>query len=197
MYFFSRLVFFIIRKYNKILSSLFIIYISRNLLSAGKNINIHYSMEYLNLNRIYIGDNCQIANRMRLRAHLDYEGKKYTPSIKIGNNFYAGVDCYISAVGNITIGNNVTLASRVTIIDHSHGKGDYSDIEIPTLKRDLGVKGNIIIEDNVWICEGAIILSGVRIGNNSIIGANSVVTKDIPANCVAGGIPAKIIKQIK
>lgn len=154
-------------------------------------------MNFLNLNRISLSDNCQIADRMRLRYHPYYEGKKYNSSIKIGNNFYAGVDCYISAVGNITIGNNVILASRITIIDHSHGKGDYSDIEISTLKRDLGVKGNIIIEDNVWICEGATILSGVRIGNNSIIGANSVVTKDILSNCVAVGIPAKIIKQIK
>lgn len=63
--------------------------------------------------------------------------------------------------------------------------------------RKLGVKGDIIIEDNVWLCEGVVVLSGVRIGKNSIIGANAVVTKDIPANCIAVGIPAKVIKTIQ
>lgn len=76
---------------------------------------------------------------MRLRAYSDYEGYKYTPSIIIGNNFYAGVDCYIAAVGNIIIGDNVTLASRVTIIEHSHGRGDYKDIDTLVMKRELVV----------------------------------------------------------
>ncbi len=101
------------------------------------------------------------------------------------------------AVGKVIIGDNVTLASMVTIIDHSHGKGDYSDIDIPVMKRTLGVKGDIIIEDNVWLAEGVVVLANVRIGKNAIIGANSVVTRDIPANSVAVGIPAKVIKTIK
>lgn len=197
MYFVSRLLFFILRKIERIKSVLFNIYISKQLCSVGNKISIHFSASLLGLNKISIGDNCRIGNNMRLRAYCEYENYKYNPSIKIGNNFYAGVDCSIAAVGNILIGNNVTLASRVTIIDHSHGLGDYSDIEIPVMRRELGIKGDIIIEDNVWICEGAIILSNVRIGKNSIIGANAVVTRDIPDNSIVGGIPAKIIKKIK
>lgn len=65
------------------------------------------------------------------------------------------------------------------------------------MKRFLGVKGDIIIEDNVWLCEGVIVLSNVRIGKNSIIGANSVVTKNIPENSIACGIPAKVVKNLK
>ena len=57
-------------------------------------------------------------------------------------------------------------------------------------------KGPVIIEDNVWIGEGVVILPNVRIGKSAIIGANSVVNADVPANAVIGGIPAKIIRQL-
>ena len=99
-------------------------------------------------------------------------------------------------VGKLVIGNNVTLASRVTIIDHAHGKADYSDIEIPVMKRELSTKGPIIIEDNVWICEGAVVLSGIIIGKNAIVAANAVVTKNVPANSIVGGVPARVVKII-
>lgn len=65
------------------------------------------------------------------------------------------------------------------------------------MKRRLGCKGPIIIEDNVWLCEGVVVLSGVRIGKSSIIGANSVVTHDIPPYSIAVGIPAKVIGIVK
>ena len=63
--------------------------------------------------------------------------------------------------------------------------------------RPLYSKGPVIIDDNVWIGEGAMIMPGVHVGNGAIIAANSVVTKDIPAYSVAAGIPAKIIKTMK
>lgn len=89
--------------------------------------------------------------------------QKLFPEIVIGNNFYAGTESCITAIGHITLGNNVTLASRVTIIDHLHGRTDYSDVEIPVMQRELSSKGEILIEDNVLIGEGAIILAeGLR-----------------------------------
>lgn len=197
MFFISRIFFFLQRKLRKIRTILFCVYCQKELKSCGINFKIHYTSSVLSLNCISIGHNFNTGARLRLRAYNEYENQQYHPMIQIGNNFYAGVDCAITAVGNIYIGDNVTLASRVTVIDHSHGKNDYSDIEIPVMKRFLGVKGDIIIEDNVWLCEGVIVLSNVRIGKNSIIGANSVVTKDIPENSIACGIPAKVIKYIK
>lgn len=165
--------------------------------SCGKNFKIHSSSSVLSLNKISVGNNFNTGPMLRLRAYYEFENEDYNPSILIGDNFYAGQDCSVLAVGAIIIGNNVTLASRVTIIDHSHGLGDYSDIDIPVMKRRLGVKGPIIIEDNVWLCEGVVVLSNVRIGKNSIIGANSVVTHDIPPYSIAVGIPAKVIKAVK
>lgn len=196
LFFISRVYFHILRRMSLIRQCLFTIWYTKLLKSCGKNSKIHYTTTFLSLDRISIGDNFDGGARLKLRAHKEFRGK-HNPNLQIGNNFYVGSDCYISAVGNIIIGNDVTLASRVTIIDHSHGIGDYSDIEIPVMQRKLGVKGDIIIEDNVWLCEGVVVLSGVRIGKNSIIGANAVVTKDIPANSIAVGIPAKVIKTIQ
>ena len=85
----------------------------------------------------------------------------------------------------------------MTITDNSHGKSDYESLSIPPILRLLHSKGPVIIEDGVWIGDKVTILPGVRIGENSIIGANALVTKDVPANCVVGGVPAKLIKIIK
>lgn len=197
MFLISRILFFIKHKIERIYHDLFCTYCKKQLKSCGSNFRIHYSSSLLSLHCISVGDNFNTGPRLRLRAYSEYENQRYQPTIFIGNNFYTGVDCAVTAVGNIHIGHNVTLASRVTVIDHSHGKNDYADINTPVMKRTLGVKGDIIIEDNVWLCEGVIVLSNVRIGKNSIIGANSVVTKDIPANSIAAGIPAKVIKIIQ
>jgi acetyltransferase-like isoleucine patch superfamily enzyme len=70
-------------------------------------------------------------------------------------------------------------------------------LELPPMSRPLVSKGAVIIKDNVWIGEGVAIMPGVTIGENSIIATNAVVTKDIPPNCVAAGVPAKVIKIIK
>lgn len=83
------------------------------------------------------------------------------------------------------------------ITDHCHGKNSLDDIDSAPEHRKLISKGPIIIEDNVWIGENVCIMPGTRIGKNSIIGALSVVTKDIPPYSVAVGTPAKVIKTLK
>ncbi len=116
--------------------------------------------------------------------------------IIIGDNVVIGFDCQITAIKKVKIGNNVLMGSRIFISDHSHGKIDYPDItEIP-IKRMLFSKGPVIIGNNVWIGSGVAILPNVTIGDNCIIGANSVITKSFPANHVLAGNPARIIKII-
>ena len=84
----------------------------------------------------------------------------------------------------------------VLISDNSHGEICAEEQSVPPLDRQLVSKGEVVIGNNVWIGDKVAILAGVRIGDGAIIGANSVVTKDVPANCVVGGIPAKEIKNI-
>jgi acetyltransferase-like isoleucine patch superfamily enzyme len=113
-----------------------------------------------------------------------------------------GDDCqindyvHIGALIRVKLGNNVLIASRVFITDHNHGvysgSCQSSPYTAPSSRKVVG--SEVEIEDNVWIGEGACILPGVKIGKGSIIASNSVVTKSIPSNSIAAGVPAKVIK---
>lgn len=144
-----------------------------------------------------MGERFYASHRFRIEAISDYEGQKFEPHVIIGDNVNFNTDIHIGCIDKIEIGNNCLFASRIYITDHDHGDTSLDSLLLPPAKRRLVSKGPVIIKDNVWVGEGAAILSGVTIGENSIIATNTVVTKDVPANSVVGGIPAKIIKQIK
>ena len=144
---------------------------------------------------ISIGNKSSLGSHAVLTAWDNIRGKKYTPSIEIGDNVSIGQYCHISATNKIVIGNGVLTGRWVTINDNSHGETDYASLQIPPIIREVVSHGPIIIEDNVWIGDKATILSNVHIGKGAIIAANAVVTKDVPAYAIVGGIPAKIIKQ--
>lgn len=86
---------------------------------------------------------------------------------------------------------------KVLITDNAHGVSDKKQLEMPPNQRPLYSKGEVIIEGNVWIGEKACIMLGVHIGKGAIIGANSVVIKNVPAGYVVGGNPAKVLKIIE
>ena len=139
--------------------------------------------------KITIGDSCifrssNLSNLIGINHSniLSAHGKSM---ITIGNNCgFSGVS--IGAFSSIKLGNNVRCGSNVLITDGNWHENDYrSNPSRP-----------IIIKDNVWIGEGVKILKGVTIGENSIIGMGSVVSKDIPENVVAAGNPCKVIKKI-
>lgn len=125
-------------------------------------------------------------------------GNNNSKVLKFGDNVQINDFVHIAAAKNVEIGNNVLIASKIFISDICHG--EYADIENMSdpnehpNDRKLSAKP-VIIHDDVWIGEMVSILPGVEIGKGSIIGANSVVTKSIPANSIAVGIPAKVIKQ--
>lgn len=146
---------------------------------------------------IEIGDNFNGGNFLCLECWDSYRrsGNKYKPELTIGNNVTFTSYTQISCIDKVVIGDNCLFGRYVYISDNTHGKSDYSDLDIPPLERELSSKGPVIIGRNVWIGRCSTILSGVTIGDNAIIGANSVVNKDVPANAVVAGVPAKIIKQ--
>jgi acetyltransferase-like isoleucine patch superfamily enzyme len=154
-----------------------------------------------------------------IRFPFDLRGKKY---IDVSEGFTTGVGCrieaypvdenkvlhigknvqindyvHISALENVTIGDNVLIASKVFISDLNHGSYGTDDIHdspnTPPNERKLYAKP-VIIEDNVWLGEFVTVLSGVVIGRGTIVGANSVVSKSLPPYVIAVGTPAKPVK---
>lgn len=112
----------------------------------------------------------------------------YGKHTKIGKNVFINFDCVFLDLGGITIEDNVLIAPKVCLLSEGH---PFSPQERHSL-----VPKPIHIKKNAWIGAGATILPGVTIGENAIIAAGAVVSKDVPDNVVVGGIPAKIIKTI-
>jgi len=162
----------------------------------GNNSVIIYPSTVRGQEYISIGDNTTIGARTILTAWDKYEGYQFKPEIVIGNNVSIGEDCHITAINKIEIRDDVLMGKKITITDNAHGESQFNLLSLPPIKRPLYSKGPVIIGERVWIGDKATILAGVSIGRNSIIGANALVTKDIPENCVVGGIPARIIKKL-
>ncbi|MFD0976356.1 acetyltransferase [Salinimicrobium gaetbulicola] len=119
------------------------------------------------------------------------------PIIEIGKNVQLNDYVHIGAINSIIIEDNVLIASKVFITDHNHGSYSGKNCDAPNTppaSRKLFSK-KVHIEKNVWIGEFVSILPGVRIGEGSIIGTMSVVTKSIPPHSIAIGSPARVIKE--
>lgn len=125
----------------------------------------------------WLGDGCKI------RAH---EGV-----VEIGAKSVLGQECTISAYQHVSIGRECIIADRVMLIDFDHGM-----VEVERPIRLQGIyKRDVRVGHNVWIGYGACLLRGVTVGDNSVIGTSAVVTKDLPANAVAAGVPARVIRM--
>jgi len=117
--------------------------------------------------------------------------------IIIGDRVQINDYVHIGAIELVSIGNDVLIASKVFISDHNHGRYNQIDYmstpDVAPLDRPL-FSSPVIIEDKVWIGENVCIMPGVTIGKGAIIGAGAVVTHNIPAESIATGVPAKVIK---
>lgn len=122
----------------------------------------------------------------------------YGSQIEWGENSYANFNCVILDSASVKIGNNVMLGPNVNIYTATHSiyPSLRNDVQKEGLESLITYAKPVVIEDGVWIGGSSIILPGIKIGTGSVIGAGSVVTKDIPANVVAVGNPCKIIRSI-
>src|SRR5215216_6713106 len=126
---------------------------------------------------VWVGDGTKI------RCH---EG-----AVEIGAKTVFGQECTISAYRRVRIGEQCVIADRAMFIDFDHG---VVEVERPIRQQGIYMR-ECVIGSNVWVGYGACVLRGVRVGDNAIVGTNSVVTRDVPANAVIGGVPAKIIRM--
>jgi acetyltransferase-like isoleucine patch superfamily enzyme len=140
---------------------------------------------------ISIGKQVQIRKGARIETIGDWDGQD--PKIIIGDGTSIHLYFHCGAAHSVKIGKNVLIAGRVYISDHDH---EFDNAVFPPCKSGLIILP-VVIEDEVWIGEGAVILKGVTIGKRAVVGANAVVTKDVPPYTVVGGIPAREICKIK
>jgi lipopolysaccharide O-acetyltransferase len=130
------------------------------------------------------------------RVEAGVSEKQSVKTLTIGENVQINDSCHIAAIENVIIGNNVLIASKVYISDHDHGEISLESLAQHPSERPL-VSSAVVIENDVWIGEGAMILKGVKIGKGAVIAAGAVVTKNVPSYTVAAGIPAKVIKSFE
>lgn len=185
------------RRFVRLLNRCYSAWVSGEFAGFGRDSVVQRQLYLVGGKHITVGNRSCIGIRAVLTAWDSYAGENFSPEISIGDNVSIGDDCHITAINSIRIGNNVLTGKKVTITDNSHGRTDPASISSVPTARALYSAGPVIIEEGVWIGDKVTILPNVRIGKNSIVGANAVVTKDLPENCVAGGIPAKVLKLIK
>ena len=145
----------------------------------------------------FIGRNLRIGRRCRIETISIHNGQRFSPKLVIGSNVSMSDDVHIACINEISIGNNVLLASKIFITDHNHGEygqDAHQEALLPPNERILS-SASVRIGDDVWIGEMVTVLPGIQIGEGAIIGANSVVSRDIPKLCIAAGSPAKVIKR--
>jgi serine acetyltransferase len=179
----------LIRILHRIIDYVFLIIYKRSFLYFGIRSRLRSPLKITGMKNIYIGNNVFVAYKTWLAA-LPLTGELKCELI-IGDGTNIGNFNHIYATNSIIIGQNVLTADKVYITDNLHS---YEDVTSPIIRQPIKQISNVIIGDGTWLGENVCVI-GAKIGKNCVIGANSVVTKDIPDYSVAVGTPAIIIKR--
>ncbi len=169
-----------------------------------QNINIDLPRNIVNPDRIFLGNDIYLGPNSLLIALTGYPGptmqhpekkgmnQTFDSKISIGSRVTSTGQLQVAAMSEVTIEDDVMFATNVNITDGFHG---YTHIDEPFKYQELINIKPILIKQGCWIGQNVVIFPGIIIGEMTIIGANSVVTKSIPARCIAVGAPAKVIKK--
>jgi acetyltransferase-like isoleucine patch superfamily enzyme len=193
------------RNYLKLLAKS-LLCLPRGIRNCGEDVYISPFTEIKNPGKIFLGKGAVLERHSRLYANGENAQIKigeYTtiyPYVLLktnGGKIEIGKGCSVNdysilyGYGGITIGDDVHIAGHTVIIASEH---DYNKLGNSSFSQDILAKG-VKIESHVWIGANAVILDGATIGRGSVIGAGAVVTKDIPPDSIAVGVPARVIKK--
>lgn len=173
---------------DKFFAVMFFILFHHSFRKFGKRVRIYSPDSIQGEKYISLHDGVVIRNGSWLLA---LKNDEQNPMLDIGENSYIGRYAHIVSVRSVIVGRNVLIADKVYITDNLH---EYQHVHIPIKEQPVIFKNKVKIGDGSWLGENVCVI-GASVGKNSVIAANSVVTKDIPDYCVAAGIPAKVIKK--
>ncbi|RYZ91223.1 MAG: acetyltransferase [Proteobacteria bacterium] len=186
-----------VREYGLFHSLSIVISLLRGRLLFPNSRLIRFPFHVRGRSRVEVGKGFTTGRNCKLEIYLG-KNSLNKKIIVIGKNFQMNDSCRIVGSNSIVIGDNVLVAGKVFITDLSHGVYGHNDMHDSPFNdpkaRELFTKP-VVIEDNVWIGEGVSILPGSTIRTGSIVGSNSVVSGEIPAGCIATGIPARVLKR--
>jgi acetyltransferase-like isoleucine patch superfamily enzyme len=155
-------------------------------------------LEKKNINNVKLGENFKIFDFVNLYGCSIGDNSKIGTFVEIQKNATVGNNCKISShtfiCEGVHIGNNVFIGHNVTFINDKHPRAANPDGSLQT-EADWKVV-DTFIKDGASIGSSSTILCGLTVGENAIVGAGAVVTKDVPANTIAAGVPAKVIRKI-
>ncbi len=162
-------------------------YYLRSAQTLGPRVRVWGVPAVMNNGRLLIGDRVRLSSRLStLELSVGREG-----TLQIGDRVLINHGCSIGATMLVRIGARCNIGPQSMVIDNAFHELD------PDRRDESPQSAPVILEDNVWLAARVIVLPGVTIGTNSVIGAGSVVTKDVPPNVLAAGIPAKVIRPLR
>ncbi|MDG2376688.1 MAG: acyltransferase [Woeseiaceae bacterium] len=168
-----------------------------------QGLKIESPSRIINAAHIMMGDNVSLGPGCMINAIQRYPGKfltdlpprtevqSFNPSIEVGDRVSATGYLTISAVQSVVIEEDVIFASHVFVSDHAHGR---RSVDIPYKYQPLDDIASVRIGKGSWIGEHAVLMPGVNVGEYAIVGANSVVNKDVPARSIVAGAPARVVR---
>jgi len=141
---------------------------------------------------VYKQGSIHIGSRLRLISTIAVTELAATNGgrLEIGESVFINYGCSISANQQVRIGDRCSIGTHCIIMDN-----DFHQVN-PERRQERPPSAPIVLEENVWLGARAIVLKGVTIGRNSVIGAGSVVTRDVPPRCLAAGVPARVIRTL-
>lgn len=155
-------------------------------LLVGKNVKVFHP------DRVSFGENCDIGEGVVFAPLCRSGEQEFLSEIKVGNNVHFGTQDRIASMNSVIIEDDVLFAAFVHVTDHSH---EYRKVKLPIRRQSVFSKGPVVIKRGAWLAFGCHVLSGVTVGECSVVAANSVVTKDVPPYSVVAGNPARVVSS--
>jgi acetyltransferase-like isoleucine patch superfamily enzyme len=141
---------------------------------------------------IHVGDNVHLGPNATLSAVREHHGQSYDPLVTIGDGCSFGEQLFISCCGAVSIGREVMASARVVLTDNYHA---YEDPSVAPIHQPLSEPNPVRVGDGAFLGVGCVVLPGVTLGVRAYVGANAVVTKDVPPWTIVAGNPARAIRQ--